>query len=283
MRLVGLTLPYSRYPFDRALEGIARAGYKFVGFGYNHAGSPVLAPDASEQQLDELAKQFAAHGLTPGLLWAGVRVMGDDGVQLMKRRLDMARHLGIKVVTSSGFDVEISPDVPLSDPATPEPHREYVRRMQQVGDYAAEQGRTVIIKPHGGNTGTAARLLKTLRDINRPTVQAYYDPGNVHFYEGIDPAADIRLLEDSMPALCAKDHRGAAREMDFPVPGEGDVDFAAVFAHLLETGFDGWVSVERVDVTDRGPIAPEVLDERMARARKNLSALAKGAGFRQVE
>ncbi|NLN20054.1 MAG: sugar phosphate isomerase/epimerase [Firmicutes bacterium] len=283
MRLVGLTLPYSRYPFERALEGIARAGYKYVGFGYNHAGNPVLPMEYCEQRLDELAKLFEAHGLTPGLLWAGIKVMGDSGVEQMKGRLDMARYLGIKVVTSSGYDVEISPDVPLSDPSTPPEHREYVRRMQLVGDYAAELGLTVIIKPHGGNTGTAAKLLKTLQDIDRPTVKAYYDPGNVHFYEGLDPAEDIRLLKDPMPALCAKDHRGGVREMDFPVPGEGDVDFKAIFSHLLDTGFDGWVSVERVDVTDRGPIDPEVLDERMGRARKNLSELAKAAGFSVIE
>jgi sugar phosphate isomerase/epimerase len=282
MKLVGLTLPYSRYPFERALEGIARAGYKYVGFGYNHAGSPVLAPDATDEQLDVLAKQFKAHGLTPAILWAGIKVMGDDGVALMKRRLEIARYLDIPIVTSSGYDIKI-PNVPLSDPSMPEEQREYVRRLREIGDYAAETGRTVILKPHGGNTGTGTLLGKTLSDINRITVQAYYDPGNVHFYEGLDPAEDIRLVKHPMPALCAKDHRGPVRARDFPVPGEGDVDFAAIFSFLLSQGFDGPVSVERVDITDTGAIDPEVLDERMERARTNLASLAKGAGFTSIE
>jgi sugar phosphate isomerase/epimerase len=48
------TLPYSELPLDRALAGIARAGYKYVCYGTTHEKQPALDPDWPEVQTLEL-------------------------------------------------------------------------------------------------------------------------------------------------------------------------------------------------------------------------------------
>src|SRR4051794_21806375 len=49
-----MTLPYSRFPLDRALTGIRAAGYAFVAWGTTHqegnSRMPVIAPDAPPQR-----------------------------------------------------------------------------------------------------------------------------------------------------------------------------------------------------------------------------------------
>jgi hypothetical protein len=47
-----MTLPYSGFPLDRALQGIKTAGFKFVAWGVKHLEEngkqvPVIAEDAS--------------------------------------------------------------------------------------------------------------------------------------------------------------------------------------------------------------------------------------------
>jgi sugar phosphate isomerase/epimerase len=70
--------------------------------------------------------------------------------------------------------------------------------------------------------------------------------------------------------------------LDFPIPGEGDVDFASIFTTLRSANFTGPVVVERLDGANgefnaNSPI--EVLDERVKAARINLERLLVQAGF----
>ena len=66
-----MTLPYAAFPLARALEGIARGGFRFVGWGTTHQESPgvrrpVLAPEATAAQARQLAARCRRLGLEPG-------------------------------------------------------------------------------------------------------------------------------------------------------------------------------------------------------------------------
>ena len=39
-QLACMTLPYSNFPLERALKGIASAGYRYVAWGTTHQNSP---------------------------------------------------------------------------------------------------------------------------------------------------------------------------------------------------------------------------------------------------
>src|SRR5436305_12226760 len=70
-----MTLPYSPFPMQRALEGIARAGYRFVAWGTTHmeaAGDrrPALAVDAPPADAKRLAARCREMGLQPGMTFS---------------------------------------------------------------------------------------------------------------------------------------------------------------------------------------------------------------------
>ena len=71
-----MTLPYSRFPLDRALTGIKAAGYDYVAWGTTHkegaAQVPVIAADAPPAQAKELGKKCRDLGLEPLMMFSGV-------------------------------------------------------------------------------------------------------------------------------------------------------------------------------------------------------------------
>lgn len=284
MKIVGITLPYSHLPFERALEGIAAAGYQYVGFGLKHDGELMPPLDAPVAEWERVAELCSRYGLTPTSIFgrAGVKDVSEtEQIEVYKREIDAVAGIGIEYVTGAGvWGYKSFPDVPLTEEEMAAPHRAFVEAMQILGDYAAGRGVTIVLKPHTGDTATASILLKTLSEIGRPAVKAFYDPGNVRFYEGIDPAEDVKLIQGDMPMMCAKDHKGPRANPDFPIPGEGEVDFAPIFKHLHDINFDGMVTVERVDGSDKASdLSAEEIDARMRRARENLERLAQEAGY----
>src|SRR5215510_15132630 len=74
-----MTLPYSGFPFARAISGIAAAGYRYAGWGPNHLKQPTLAPDAPPSQAKELAGQTRAAGLDPVLMFSGIYIEAPEG------------------------------------------------------------------------------------------------------------------------------------------------------------------------------------------------------------
>lgn len=284
MKIVGITLPYSHLPFERALAGLAAAGYRYVGFGLRHEGEYVPQIDAPPEEWDRVAALCERYGLKPLTIFSRAAVKDASQtreIEICKREIDHVARIGIPYMTSAGiWGYKSFPDVPLTQEEMAEPHRAFVQAMQILGEYAASRGVTIVLKPHTGDTATAPILLQTLAEIDRPAVKAFYDPGNVRFYEGLDPAEDILAIKGDMPLLCAKDHRGERAVADFPVPGEGEVNFPAIFAHLRSIGFDGAVTVERIDGRDKASeLTGDEIDARMRRARENLIRLAAEAGY----
>lgn len=284
-RLGCMTLPYAKQPFARALEGIARAGYGAVALWPVHEGNAAFDPERPGEAA-RLAAQLRRHGLQPVMLVGTQYLEPAQPLARAERALAFAAEAGIpEVLTLGVWGYRRFPDEPLSSAEMAPKHAAFVERLRALAPTAARLGVTITLKPHTGDTATGPILANTLVEIDSPQVCASYDPGNVRFYEGVAPEEDIEPLLASGPSsaprlfsLIAKDHRGARAEADFPIPGEGEIDFARLFARLREAGYSGPVVVERADGRDRAPLAPEELDRRLERARVNLERLIAGAG-----
>src|SRR5688500_14685048 len=95
------TLPYRAVPFERALEGIARAGFRYVGVWNEHADGPVVPPDAGAAEIDAVRRRIEAHGLVPRMAFSfGDRGMGRE--EQVRRTIEVASALGVGFFTNSG-------------------------------------------------------------------------------------------------------------------------------------------------------------------------------------
>jgi sugar phosphate isomerase/epimerase len=268
------TLPYRAYPFERALEGIARVGFRFVGVWNDHAGSPVVPPEAGAAAIDAVRRRIEAHGLVPRMAFRFPGAESGAAAQ-MRRSIEVAAALGIPFLISAGpspyagrtFDRR-KRDMLF--------HREaeaYFALLREVAPSAERAGVTIVVKPHMGVTGTGADLADIVELIGHPAVRVCYDAGNIAYYEGLRPEEDVEACARYVRAVCIKDHRGPRAHVDFPVPGEGDVDHVRLFRTLLAAGFAGPALIERIDGLD----SAAAVDAALAKAKAYLEAAAAQA------
>lgn len=280
IQLTCMTLPYAHVSLERALDGIARAGYRYVALGLPHEGKEVLDEHTDQERLTALQQALDRWQLKPNML-IGTKALAPGQPEASGRAyLEIAKQLGVPEVLSLGtWSYQTFPDVPLPEDVLQQKHEAFVNAFRKWADIADELDLTLTIKPHTGNTATARHLNKTLADIGSNRVKASYDPGNVQFYEGIDSAEDFPLIAKETVSLIAKDHRGARAHHDFPLPGEGDVAYQQIFQQLKDVAFTGPIVVERVDGTRKNPMVTTEVDQQIQNARQKLEYMLKEVGL----
>lgn len=127
----------------------------------------------------------------------------------------------------------------------------------------------MVLKPHGGTTGTGPQLQDAARRVNRANFTVMYDPGNIYYYSQgrIDPVEDVKALAGLVTGVSVKDY--LPPENVALTPGTGKVDFPALFAELRRGGFrHGPLMIEMVKPGD----LPQTLEE-IKRARQFVERL----------
>jgi sugar phosphate isomerase/epimerase len=280
------TLPYRAFPLSRALEGIRKAGYRYVMPTATHQGKPAFVPALAPSERAALKRQFADAGLTPFMTFAGLGadIRKPEGLKTFLGELDLAADFGMKFVVGAGpWYYTKFPTVPKRARDWEKECDEFYAAMEQGLRHAESIGVTITLKPHTGITATAAACLKVVKRIVSDRFKICWDAGNVSFYEGIYPDPDLADLAPYVKAVCIKDHLGGRAEANFPVPGRGQIDHPQMFRTLFAAGFNGPLALERVDGKG-GPVTAETVDERIAEAYNFLAPLlaATSASMRQL-
>ena len=280
-RLGCQTLPYRALPLERALQGIRKAGYRYLHPFHSHAGRTVFGPSLTAAERAELQRRFRDAGLEPFLSFIGltVNIRKAEGLDAYLKELDFYREFGIRTV------VGVGPSYYTRFPAVPKRARDwdveasdYYAALEHAVKYAESIGVTITLKPHTGITANAKACLEVVKRIPSERLKICWDAGNVSFYEGIHPDPDLPDLAPHVKSVCIKDHLGLRGDANFPVPGQGQIDHPLMFQTLFAAGFAGPLSVERIDgKEDASKMPAELIDQRNAEARQFLEPLLEKA------
>jgi sugar phosphate isomerase/epimerase len=84
----------------------------------------------------------------------------------------------------------------------------WVDRLKGLGPLARDHGVLVVIKQHGGDTGTGAACAEIVRAVADEGGKVCYDAGNVMDYTRgrVDPLEDIARCTGAVRTFCIKDH-----------------------------------------------------------------------------
>jgi sugar phosphate isomerase/epimerase len=258
-----LTLPYSAFPLERALEGIARAGCRYVGFGTRHQNRPILAVDAPASEAARLAERARKLGLAPLMMFSTVSVEAADSVPAHERRIEQAAAAGIPYLLTFGSTQPGQYDV-------------WISNLKQLAPRAQGAGVTLLIKPHGGNTATGADCARILADVGSDALKICYDAGNVLDYQNVDPIADIHKCYRDVWAFTIKDHRNTPRDEDCG-PGYGEIDHYKLLAPVAGSGREMPLLCENIfEPLVPRPKTPEEVDTLARRAREFLETVTRG-------
>jgi sugar phosphate isomerase/epimerase len=263
-----MTLPYARFAFERALRGIKAAGYQHVAFGTTHVEDggqpiPIIAPDAPPARAVELSKRCRDMGLEPLMIFSGIYPEAEGALSVLKTRIRQAAAGSIRQVLTFGHTKGGN-------------RRLWVERFKQLGPVARDHGVTVVVKQHGGETGTGAACAEIIREVDDEGIKVNYDAGNVMDYLDVDPIPDLRGCAADVRSFCIKDHRNTPRDEDCG-PGFGEIDHYKLLALVAFTGRSMPLCCENIfaPLLPR-PSVPEDIDALARRAREFLEVVTKG-------
>jgi len=263
-----MTLPYSRFPLSRALSGIKAAGYRYVAWGTEHVEAdgrraPVVAADAPPAQAAELAKRCRDLGLTPVMMFSTIYPEDPRGLEVLTQRIKQAAAAGVPQVLTFGHTEGGNAKV-------------WIERFKTLGPVAQDHGVMLVVKQHGGSTGTGEACAKIVREVAHPNVMVNYDAGNVMDYLNVDPIPDILKCADVVRSFCIKDHRNWPKDEDCG-PGLGEIDHYRLLHPVAFTGLKMPLCCENIFAPLLArPAEPEGVDELATRARRFLEIVTAG-------
>jgi sugar phosphate isomerase/epimerase len=263
-----MTLPYAQFPIARALEGIARAGYRFVAWGTTHMEAPgdrrpALAVDAAPAEARRLAARCRDLGLQPVMMFSTVQLEEPGAADGHLRRIEQAAAAGIPYLLTFGR-------------TKPGEYDTFLANLKKMAPAARRQGVTVVIKQHGGNTATGRNCARIVDEVGDEGLRVCYDAGNVMDYEHQDPIPDIQQCWQKVRAFCIKDHRYTPRNQDCG-PGLGEIDHYKLLMPVARTSLDMPLACENIfePIVPR-PAQAEAVDALARRAREFLEVVVRG-------
>lgn len=266
-----MTLPYSRFPLPRALTGLRDAGYRYVAWGTSHREDggkdiPVLATDAAPERARELATRCRDLGLEPVMMFSGIYPEAKNGLEVLRQRIRQAAAAKVPQVLTFGHTRGGNEKL-------------WLDRFRQLGPFARENGVLLVVKQHGGETGTGAACAKITRAVNDDGVKVNYDAGNVMDYlEGkVNPIADLQACASEVRSFCIKDHRFFPPPHGDCGPGLGEIDHYRLLHPVAFTGRSMPLCCENIFAPRvPRPTRPEDVDALARRAREFLEIVIQG-------
>jgi sugar phosphate isomerase/epimerase len=235
------TRPWWEEDWQDQLDAISRAGFTNVGLmrGGPDRREPVRI-DRAESDTEQLRKwlsdrdmQVVSAYFAPDLNKTAKEAIGETEDK-------------VRGYASLGMDFLL-----IGGTGKPDQVPVFYEAMQHLADLTEELGMECHVKPHGGITPDGASTAAVVKKINRKNVKLSYDPGNMIYYEGLDPVAELKPCLDLTASMCVKDcirHSKEDRNVNV-TPGDGMVDFQGVFDLLLGAGFSGHCVIETLGGT----------------------------------
>ncbi len=275
VRLAASTICFRRAPIAVALDEIRNAGITAIDL----AVIPGFCPhfDASTASADDRRRfvdLVCGSGLTVTVLTAVPGHFNAPGadfdsiVAAGRANVDLAAEFGAPAVNlHAGMPIENRDE--FLDQA-----KRQARGQKAIAEYAAGKGLRINLEaPHrNGLTRTIAEAEYLVEEIGEDNVDFLLDVTHVQA-GGARPHDAVRRWRGRIGYVHLRDGKG---EDIFFVPGDGDIDFAALLAALEEIRYAGWCALELE--TPR-----EALEDRRTDLRRALHYLQTKAGMKVSE
>jgi inosose dehydratase len=263
-------------PLAEALRACAALGYDGVELALM-PGWPAEPARLAADARQELKKRLTDAGLALLGLMENMAEPADDATHRANLdRLKAAAELGH---TLSPQNPPVIETILGGRPAQWDQVKERLAGRLRDWAGAAAAARTVVaVKPHVANalhTPEGARWL--LAQVQSPWLKLAFDYS--HFApRGLPLAETVAKLVPASAFIHVKDVRGGAEKVEFLLPGEGGLDYAAYFRLLREAGYRGPVVVEVSGQVSGRPGYDPVAAAR--RCYANLAPALRRAGVR---
>ena len=165
---------------------------------------------------------MTSFGLQPLMMFSTVYPEDTKAVEVLTQRIKQASAAEIAQVLTFGHTEGGNRSL-------------WIERLKKLGPIARDHGVMVVVKQHGGSTGTGKACAEIVREVNDAGIKVNYDAGNVMDYLDVDPIPDIQACADVVHSFCMKDHRNWPQDQDCG-PGFGEIDHYRLLQPVAFTG-----------------------------------------------
>jgi sugar phosphate isomerase/epimerase len=252
------TNAYTEYSLPEAVERIADHGYAGVELlgDKPHAYFPEFDRKAQREVEDALEDTGLAvsnvNGNTatgyysdasPEAFFEPSLITADDEhrefrIEYTKRALDLAADTGAPAAC-------VATGRPLPGHLPEEAYENLLDSLDEALDHAESLGVDLGIEfePELLVENTD-EVLELIDDVGRDSLGVNLDTGHAAVY-GDDPAEAVRRCAGHLTGVHLEDIVGGVRGKHYHrIPGEGDIDFRAIFDALDDVGYDGFATLE---------------------------------------
>ena len=262
-------------PLDTILRDMRAAGFAGTELGHAYPRTPVeLVAALARHQLRLVSGWHSTHFATRGIA---------SEEESFRRHLGLLKPLGATVAIVAECSHAIHGDRTAAlgygdDDRKTLSSAEWTRLcegLDRLATLCAAEGLKLVYHHHMGTViQTSGELDRLLTDV--PALHLVLDPGHLSF-AGIDP---LRVIERHGPRIAhvhlkstraevvARARREgwsfcrAVSEGVFTIPGDGAVDFPAIFQRLAGLAYRGWLVVEAEEDPRTVPALPKALRAR---------------------
>ncbi len=231
--------------WNTRLEAVKEAGFDFLEISIDESDERLERLDWSKEKLDEIRKILKKNDLRiPSMCLSGHRRFPfgskdkktrDKAREIMKKAIEFADYLGIRVIQLAGYDV-------YYEESDEETKKLFLEGLKEAVKLASRAQITLAIEIMDTELiGTIKRALKYVEHFNSPWLKIYPDLGNLTQWSQ-DPAQELEEGIEHIVAIHVKDTKpGVFKNVPF---GEGTVDFVKLFNKLNNLNYEGPFLIE---------------------------------------
>lgn len=245
----------SENTFEQCVSEMALAGYVGSEVGNKYPSDPAV-----------LKPYLDVRGLTICNQWFSSFLASKPLAEVeanFRKQMDFLKKVGADVIGPSeqtrscqGKDVSVFSGKAVFNT---EEFKKLTSGMDHLGKIAREEGMKLAFHHHmGTSVQTIEETERFLNDTNSDYVHLLYDSGHFAFSEE-EPVAALKKFISRVGHVHLKDLRtnvfnvvkkadssflDAVRGGVFTVPGDGNIDFPAIFTILEDNNYEGWMVVE---------------------------------------
>jgi len=237
MKIGAMTASF-RKPFRESLEAAAALGVDGVQIWCTPGSGELNPHTTTDQEIEDLLAMLKRLSLEISALCGDLgrgfvtREHLADDIATTKRMMSLAQRLGVGVMTSHIGTIPENPN--------DRGYRVATEALEEIGAHGDHIG-VVFASETGPESGAA--LAKFLRGLNTKSVKANYDPANL-VMGGFDAVQGVYDLAGFIAHTHAKDGRRGPNPGEAPL-GEGEVPWPRYLRALKDTGYDGYLTIER--------------------------------------
>ena len=181
---------------------------------------------------DDVLGMVEPHGIRVTSLSVQSKLTEDDFLAPYEEGAARAESVGCGVI----FTSLKREDMPMQQAAD---------RLRQIGEAAAKHGVRVAMETHPDLCHNGDEALATMQAVNHPNLGINFDTANIYYYnDGTSTMAELQKIQAHVVSVHLKDTFGGFKSPDFPVFGQGVVDFTGVYDLLGARGFQGPFTME---------------------------------------